>query len=82
MLTENELALETNFLKIEQTNRICYNKQSNSCVHLLRKNGKDYYGNLNEKDVNDNKRFWKTVKPLLPDVVESSEKILLVHEEK
>ena len=23
-----------------------------------------YYGNLNEKNISDNKKFWKTVKPL------------------
>ena len=43
----------------------------------------DYYGNLNEKDVIDNnKRFWKTGKPLLSNKVKSSEKITSVQEEK
>ena len=46
-----------------ETNRVCYNKQRNFYVNLLRKNKKDYYGNLNEKDVIDSKTFWKTVKP-------------------
>ena len=43
---------------------------------------KDYYGNLNEKDEIDNKRFWKIVKPLLSDKLKSSEKTTLVHKEK
>ena len=30
----------------------------------------------------DNKKFWKTVKPLFSDKVKSSEKITLVHEDK
>ena len=30
----------------------------------------------------DNKRFWKTVKPLFSDKVKSSEKIILVHDDK
>ena len=30
----------------------------------------------------DNKRFWKTVKPLFSDKVKSSEKITFVHEDK
>ena len=38
--------------------------------------------NLNEKDVADNKHFWKTVKPLLPDKVKSSDKITLVEGEE
>ena len=62
--------------------RVSYNKQRNFCVILLRKAKKDYYGNLNEKDVIDNKKFWKTVKPLFSDKVKSSEKITLVHEDK
>ena len=57
-------------------------KQRNLCVSLLRKTKKDYYGHLNEKDVIDNKNFWKTVKPLFSDKVKSSEKITLVHEDK
>ena len=49
--------LRNKFLKNrKETNRVCYNKQRNS--------KKDNYGHLNEKDVIDNKRFWKTVKPL------------------
>ena len=49
----------------------------------MRKTKEDYYGNLNEKDVIDNnKRFWKTGKPLLSNKVKSSEKITSVQEEK
>ena len=65
-----------------EANRVCYSKQRNFCVSLLRKTKKDYYRNLNEKDVIDNKKFWKTVKPLFSDKVKSSEKITLVHEDK
>ena len=54
--------LRNKFLKNRtETNRVCCNKQRNFCVNLLRKTKKDYYGNLNEKDVIDNNRFWKTV---------------------
>ena len=75
--------LRNTFLKNRtEPNRVSYNKQRNFCVSLLRKAKKDYYGNLNEKDVIDNKKFWKTVKPLFSDKVKSSEKITLVHEDK
>ena len=60
------------------TDRICYIKQRNYCISLLWKTKKDHYANLNEKDVADNKQFWRTVKPLLSDKVKSSEKITLV----
>ena len=42
----------------------------------------DYYENLNEKDVIDNKRFWKIGQTLLPNKVKSSEKIASVHDDK
>ena len=75
--------LRNKFLKNRtESNRVSYNKQQNFCVSLLRKTKKDYYGHLNEKDVIDNKKFWKTVKPLFSDKVKSSEKITLVHEGK
>ena len=37
----------------------------------------NYYANLNEKDLTDNKQFWRTVKPLFSDKIKSSEKITL-----
>ena len=49
---------------------------------ILRKTKKDHYANLDEKDVADNKQFWKTVKPLLSNKVKSSEKITLVEGEE
>ena len=36
---------------ITENNRVCYSKQRDFCVNLLRKTKKDYYKNLNEKDV-------------------------------
>ena len=52
--------LRNEFLKNRtESNRVCYNKQRNFCVNLLRKTKKDYYGTLNEKDVIDNETFWK-----------------------
>ena len=61
-------------------NRSEYNKQRNYCVSLLRKTKTNYYANLNEKDLTDNKQFWRTVKPLLSDKIKSSEKITLVEQ--
>ena len=48
----------------------------------MRKTKKDHYANLNEKDVADNKQFWRTVKPLLSDKIKSSDKITLVEGEE
>ena len=42
---------------------------------------KDYFENLNEKNITDNKRFWKTVKPFLSKKIHLSERINLTEEE-
>lgn len=34
---------------------------------LIRKREKQFYGGLDIKDVTDNKKFWKTIKPLFSD---------------
>ena len=49
-----------------EENRKLFSKQRNKCVSLLRKSKKDYFENLNEKNITDKKHFWKTVKPFLP----------------
>ena len=40
-----------------------YNKQRNLCVSILLRNKRDYFGNLNNKNVTDNRKFWKIVSP-------------------
>ena len=67
--------------KTEQ-NRNNYSKQGNICVTLLRKSKREYFGNLNEKSLCDNKKFWSVVKPLLSNKVVSNEKIILVENDK
>ena len=54
--------LRNKFLK-ERTafSREAYNKQRNYCVKLIRESKIKYFGNLNVKDITDNKNFWKTV---------------------
>ena len=64
-----------------EQNRLSYVKQRNYCVSLLRNTKKDYYANLNVKDIVDNKQFWRTVKPLISDKAKSNEKITLVEDE-
>ena len=47
-----------------EENRNEYKKQRNKCVSLLRTEKKNYYSNLNIGIFDDNKTFWKKVKPL------------------
>ena len=59
----------------ENRQRFC--KQRNTCVSLLRKSKTDYFANIHEKNITDNKRFEKTVKPFLSKKVNLPEKINL-----
>ena len=54
-----------------------YNKQRNICVSLIKKAKRNYYENLDLKDINDNKKFWATVKPLFSNKIKSAENIYL-----
>ena len=67
--------------KRSEQNRLSYVKQRNYCVSLLRKTKKDYYANLNVKEIVNNKQFWSAVKPLFSDKTKSNEKITLVEDE-
>ena len=57
-------------------------KQQNYYVSLLRKSKGEYCSNVDAKNITDNKRFWKTVKPLLQDKVTSTQKITLIENDK
>ena len=75
--------LRNKFLKdpIEH-NKISYTKQRNWCVLLLRKEKKEYFADLNEKNIIVNKKFWQTVKPFRSEKIKSREKITLVEKEE
>ena len=66
-----------NFKHKTKENRLLYTQQINKCVSLLRKTNLDCYENLDEKNIRDNKKIWKNVKPLLSDKSINSEKIHL-----
>ena len=55
-----------------------FRRQRNLCVKLFRKEKRNFYKNLNISDVTDNKKFWKTVKPILSDKGRSNSKITLI----
>ena len=69
--------LRNKFLKVPSAeNKFSYNKQTNWCVSLLRKEKKKYFANLNEKDITDNKNFWQTIKPFLSEKLNREKKLL------
>ena len=61
-----------------ELNKIAYTKQRNKCTSMIRKAKKAFYGNLNPCVVSDNKKFWKTVKPLFSEKTVSSQNIILI----
>ena len=67
--------------KIDE-NKKKYTKQRNYCVSLLRKSKREYYSSLDVKNITDNKTFWKTVKPFLSDKLTSTQKIILIDNDK
>ena len=70
--------LRNKFLKNwTQINRGLYTQQRNQCELISRKTEKEFYGNINEKDVLNSKTFWKTVKPFFSDKAMTQYKITL-----
>ena len=63
-----------------EENRNNYPKQRNLCVILLRKSKREFYNNLNEKKLCDNKKFWGVDKPVLSNKVVSNEQITLLEQ--
>ena len=52
-----------------------YRKLRNECVKLTKKVKREYFENLNINSVNDNKSFWKTIKPFFTDKNKKMEKL-------
>ena len=63
-------------------NKLAYTKQRNFCVSLLRKVKREYFANVNEKNITDNRNFWHTVKPFLSEKNKSREKVTLLKNEE
>ena len=64
------------------TDKFNYNKQRNFSVSLTRNEKSKYFANLNIKDVTDNKKFWKTIKPCFSDKSKNSERIVLIENDE
>ena len=57
-----------------------YRKVRNDCVKATKKAKKNYLEKLNINSVNDNKTFWRTVKPFFTDKNKKNGKIILVED--
>ena len=59
-----------------------YKKQRNFCVNLLRKTKKDYFSDLNIKNITGNKVFSKTIKPYFSNKGLNSSSLILSEKNK
>ena len=60
--------MRNKYLKEESADsKVVYDKQRNYYVNILRRTKKNYFANINIISITDNKKFWKTVKPLFSD---------------
>ena len=59
-----------------------FKKQKNFTNKLTRKEKRRYFNNLHMNNFTDNKKFWKTVKPLFSNCGGGSQKITLVKDDK
>ena len=57
-------------------------RQRNYCNRLYKRERKNYYSKLNLKNVNDNRKFWNTMKPLLSDKGGAKSDIMLIQDEQ
>ena len=70
--------LRQKFLK-ERTNDSThlYNRQRNLCASHLQKTKRDYFKQLNNKIISDNKKFWQTISPLFSEEAFRKETFIL-----
>ena len=59
-----------------------YRKLRNECVKFTKKVKREYFENLDIKKLNDNRMFWKVVKPLFSNSNKSNMKITLVEKDE
>ena len=60
-----------------------YRQLRNECLKLTRKTKKEYFHNLDINAINDNRTFWKTVKPYFTSKgIKGTNKIILVEQEQ
>ena len=80
IMLRSKLRNNLNKSKTQQAN-LAYKKQRNLCTSFLRKTKREYFANLNPSLISDNKKFWKTIKPLFSEKVTTSESITLIENE-
>ena len=63
-------------------NKTGFKKQRNLCVKLLREAKREYYKSIDLKSLIDNRKFWKTVKPLFSGKVKTTSSVTLLENDE
>ena len=80
-MTRSKLKRRYNLDKI-MINFEKYKKQRNISVNLLCKSEKQYFNNIDIKNVAENKMFWKTIIPKFSNKCKTASTIILVEDDK
>ena len=59
-----------------------YPRQKSYCKSFISKSEKEFYANLNKEDITDNRKFWKTGKPLFSSKSKNTENTIALIEIK
>ena len=79
----NRSKLRNRFLKTRnEESKRCFNRQRNFCVSWLCKTKRRFFRKLDYRIVSDNRKFWKTVGPLLSEKTLDKETIILNNSNK
>ena len=65
-----------------EENKNAFKKHRNFCTGLLKREKRKYYNNLDLKDIEDNRKFWKSIKPLFTGKSKLKSCITLLENEK
>ena len=76
IMLRSQLKKKFNNNESEENSKI-YKQQRNYCVKLLRKTKMEFFQNMDVNKVNDNKMFWKTVKPRFSNKCKTANTIIL-----
>ena len=65
-----------------EDNLRAWKKHKNFCSNLYKKERRTYYESLDMTNLTDNRKFWKTVKPLFSDRAKGNLNITLIQNKK
>ena len=81
VMLRKKLRNKYNKERTKETER-AFKKQRNRCVELLRETKRNYYQNLDLKNLGDNRKFWKIVKPVFSGRAQTSSSVTLLENDK